>query len=95
MFMSVAKSKETVVWMVLAGLTMVSWIVGNKYGVIEVEHYKYMSGAMFVLAFFKIRLVIMHFMEIAHAPIPLKAIFEIWCGLFCVLLIVIFGTVTH
>jgi hypothetical protein len=95
MFMSVAKSKETAVWLLLAGLTMVSWLLGNKYSVLEPDQFRYMTAAVVVLAFFKIRLVVMYFMEILHAPLPLRAIFEIWCGLFCVILIVIFASVTH
>jgi len=81
--MNLIKSKETLVWLVLAGLTAISWILGNKYAAIGPDAAKYMTVAVIALAFFKVRLVIMHFMEIETAPIALRIVFELWCLSLC------------
>lgn len=83
-------TKETVAWLVLAGLTGISWFTGNEYAIVSVESYKYITMGLLVLAFFKIRLVVMYFMEIGNAPIPLKAIFEVWIAGVCAVMIILY-----
>lgn len=84
------KTKESVVWLILAGLTCVAWLIGNKYSSLVPEAFKYMTVAVVVLAFFKVRLVILYFMEIDHAPLPLRIIFEAWCVIFCAVVSVMY-----
>ena len=45
-----------------------------------------------VLAFFKVRLVILYFMEIRTAPIPIRLAFEGWVAVVCVAIIAIYWT---
>ena len=81
------RNKETYVWLLLAALTFLSWwlVEGMSPSVdIEIEH---VSIALLLLAFFKIRLVIMYFMEIGRSPIPLKLTFEIWLVAVCAMII--------
>ena len=40
-----------------------------------------------VVTFIKTRLIILHFMEIKHAPLPLRIVFEVWGIGACSLLI--------
>lgn len=71
-------TKETIAWLVLAGLTALAWFGGNEYAVVSHVYYQRITIGLIVLAFFKIRLVVMYFMEIGNAPLPLKALFEVW-----------------
>lgn len=86
----IIKSKETVVWLILASMTFIAWVIGNKYGSLAPEAFKYMTLAVIALAFFKVRLVIMYFMEIESAPLPLRIIFEVWCVGFCIVVSVMY-----
>ncbi|SNC62678.1 Cytochrome C oxidase subunit IV [Marinobacter sp. es.048] len=70
--------RETYVWMVLAGLTGASWILGSEYEVLSENLHVFISVAMVLLTFFKVRLVVMNFMEVRHAPLPLRFAFEAW-----------------
>jgi hypothetical protein len=65
---------ETFIWLLLSALTLASWYVGSGVGDAEV----WAAGAMLTIAFFKVRLVIMHFMELRQAPLPLKLLAELW-----------------
>lgn len=61
-------------WLVLIAATLVSWAVGSEHG----------TGSTVVLvvlaiASLKVRLVGLDFMELRHAPIPLRAAFEFYC----------------
>ncbi len=80
----------TYVWLLLATLTAVSW--GLADGVVVESHsqMQWLSAALMLLAFFKVRLVIMHFMEVAAAPTVLRAIFEIWVALVFAAIIVVY-----
>lgn len=68
----------TYIWLLLATLTAVSW--GLADGVVVESHSQaqWLSAALMLLAFVKVRLVIMHFMEVATAPTVLRTIFEVW-----------------
>ena len=75
---SLVVTKETLVWFVLTLLTCVSWLLADGYQHETVDHYKYFTIGLLLLAFFKVRLVVMHFMEVGRSPIALKGIFELW-----------------
>lgn len=90
MMKSILLGRETFVWIVLAALTLASWVMGNKYAAIPGEYYLYLSLAMILLAFFKVRLVVMNFMEVAHGPLPLRLVFEAWLLICTVVLCVIY-----
>lgn len=61
-------------WLLLVAATVISWAVGAEHG----------TGSMVALivlaiAALKVRLVGLDFMELRHAPIPVRAIFELYC----------------
>jgi caa(3)-type oxidase subunit IV len=61
-------------WLLLVAATIISWAVGAEHG----------TGATVVLvvlaiAACKVRLVGLDFMELRHAPLPLRAAFEFYC----------------
>jgi heme/copper-type cytochrome/quinol oxidase subunit 4 len=62
------------VWLLLIGITCLStWgLAGGSAGV------RVASTAILLLAAFKVRLVLMYFMELRTAPLPWRALFEGW-----------------
>jgi hypothetical protein len=74
----------TRVWLLLAGLTGVSWWLGAALDL------RYATVTLLILAFFKVRLVIMYFMEVRAAPIALRLIFETWVVVVCAAVITIY-----
>lgn len=68
-------------WLLLIAATLVSWAVGGEH---DVE--SFIAVIVLAIAAAKIRLVGLDFMELRHAPIPLRAAFEMYCVLLWALL---------
>lgn len=64
-----------IVWTVLVIATVVSWSVGAEKGVTPNS---LASAVVLVLAYIKVWLVGLYFMELRGAPVALRAIFELW-----------------
>jgi len=75
---SLLTEKITIVWLVLTVLTGISWVMSDGTVPTEASATTYVAIGLFVLAFFKVRLVIMYFMEVHGAPWPLRILFEVW-----------------
>ncbi|MFF3570095.1 cytochrome C oxidase subunit IV family protein [Nocardia jiangxiensis] len=60
------------VWLLLVAATALSWALGTETGGAVT------SLAVIVVAFAKVRLVGLHFMELRDAPIGLRAAFEVY-----------------
>lgn len=72
------------VWAVLSLATLLSWWLGTGHGVGAAQQASQQTGLIVLgLAFFKVRLVIRHFMEVAHAPIALRLITDGWLLIVC------------
>lgn len=84
--------KETAVWLLLAALTGLTWNVGSAAAGEAGAAHAYAVLALLLVAFFKVRLVIMHFMEIGDAPLPLRLVFEVWVVAVCAAMIATFYT---
>lgn len=70
------RSPITVIWALLIAATGVSWWLGKGGEVSDPD----LAGALvLIVAFVKVRFVGMYFMELRHAPLPLKLIYEGWC----------------
>ncbi|MDG4665768.1 cytochrome C oxidase subunit IV family protein [Mycobacterium sp. 236(2023)] len=68
------KNRAGASWLFLVALTVVSWAVGAEHG----------TGSMVAvlvlgIAAIKVRLVGLDFMELRHAPLPLRIAFEGYC----------------
>jgi Prokaryotic Cytochrome C oxidase subunit IV len=61
-------------WLLLVAATIVSWAVGAEHGTGSL-----IAVVVLVIAAVKVRLVGLDFMELRNAPIPLRAIFELYC----------------
>lgn len=71
---SVLRKPVSVVWVVLMVLTCAStWMLSKDAFAPTVA-----TVGIFCIAAFKVRLVMLHFMELKNAPIMLKIVFESW-----------------
>ena len=69
------KNAITLAWMVLFVATAVSWYLGQD----STQVTSLAAGiAILSLAFFKVRLILLYFMELRFAPQPWRGIFELW-----------------
>ncbi len=68
--------RVSLVWGVLVLATIVSWVFGSAHAGVG---YRTASVLVIVVAFVKIRLVGLHFMELRDAPLALRGIFEGYC----------------
>lgn len=62
------------VWLLLMAATIVTTWVLTKDGIAV----RVATVSIVLIAAIKVRLVLLHFMELRHAPVPLRAIFEAW-----------------
>lgn len=61
-------------WLILVAATLVSWAVGADHGTGSM-----VAVVVLAIAAIKVRLVGLDFMELRHAPIPLRVLFEVYC----------------
>ena len=61
-------------WLLLVAATVISWAVGAEHGTGSV-----VAVVVLAIAAIKVRLVGLDFMELRHAPIPLRVLFETYC----------------
>jgi hypothetical protein len=81
-------SKETLVWLALSALTVASWLLAADHGQV-VGGAEAGASLLMVLACFKVRLVMLYFMETKHAPLMLRLSCEVWVFSTCALLVVL------
>lgn len=67
--------RALLVWATLVVATIASYLLGAEHAV---ENATVVTAVVMVVAVVKVRLVAMHFMEIARAPMPLRLIFEVY-----------------
>lgn len=68
------RNRAGVSWLLLVAATLASWLVGADHGTGSL-----VAVLVLAIAAVKIRLVGLDFMELRHAPVPLRAAFEIYC----------------
>lgn len=78
---------SVLVWLVLALLTGVTWWVGVEHAAASTSPRGDTIG-LFVLAFYKARLIIRYFMELRHAPRALRLAGDTWVILTCLAMVV-------
>ena len=76
----------TLVWLALVAATLISWSFGHGRG-IDVHA----AGiAVIIIAFVKIRYVILDFMELRTAPLGMRVAAEAWCIVACSTLVLLY-----
>ena len=68
-------------WLLLVALTLTSWESINHVG--WLTDARLPATAAIVLAFIKVRIVVLDFMEVRHAPIGLRVALETWVIVAC------------
>ena len=81
------RSRTTLVWFLLVAATAISWEMGHGAGFADLH---YASVSIIVIAFIKVRFVILDFMEIRHAPIWMRVVGETWCVVICSTLVLLY-----
>ncbi|MDB6062342.1 MAG: hypothetical protein JWM78_2445 [Verrucomicrobiaceae bacterium] len=85
------RSYTTVVWVVLVLLTGFSWWLGHSSASIQYSKGPQLATVfMFLVALFKVRLVGLNFMELKHAPLPLRLLFELWGAGVCIAIVCLY-----
>jgi hypothetical protein len=78
---SFLRSRINVVWLLLVAATLFSW--NSARTVEDPGDYGFLTFAVIFVAFVKVRFIGLEFMELRHAPRPLRLLFEIWVVVVC------------
>jgi caa(3)-type oxidase subunit IV len=81
------RTPATGIWVVLILATITSWLLGTNHGI---GNHTYASVAILLIAFVKVRLVGLYFMELREAPTVLRGLFEAYCVIVCTVVITLF-----
>jgi hypothetical protein len=73
--------------MALVAATLVSWGFGHGWGLDP----QAAGIAVIIIAFVKIRYVILDFMELRTAPLGMRVAAEAWCIVVCSTLVLLYG----
>lgn len=76
--MQYLRKKETFVWGLLILMTILAWVFGSNNINSVTGSADNIAAIVLTLAFFKVRLVLMYFMEAGSAPWALRGILEAW-----------------
>lgn len=87
--MNLLLNKASLIWVLLVVATALSWAIGS-YSPLQVSFSAQSAQTLIlIVTFFKIRLVLMHFMEVGDAPPSLRWTGEAWVVLMLFTLIVV------
>lgn len=78
------RNRVGAVWLALVAATLVSWSLGSHHWL---NGSRAASLTVLVVAFVKVRLIGLHFMELRAAPLGLRLAFETWVVVVCSVLI--------
>jgi heme/copper-type cytochrome/quinol oxidase subunit 4 len=81
------RTPASVVWIFLILATVVSWTLGTQHGF---SNYTPVSVVILLIAFIKVRLVGLYFMELRGAPTVLRGLFEAYCAIVCTVVVLVF-----
>lgn len=75
------------IWAILVVVTLLSYLSWLNSGW---DNRQSVGSIVLIIAFFKARIIGLHFMELAAAPWPLRLLFEAWVVLACTAFLVLF-----
>jgi len=84
------RTRATGVWLVLILATLTSWRLGTDHGFGSHSGHSVASSVIVLVAFVKVRLVGLYFMELREAPIALRGLFEGYCLVVCALVLTMY-----
>ena len=77
---SLLRTPATAVWTVLVLATLATWTLGTQHGI---HSHTLASVVILLIAFIKVRLIGLYFMEIREAPAVLRGLLEAYCVAVC------------
>lgn len=81
------RTRATAVWAILVLATVVSWTLGTHH---VFNNFTAASVVILLIAFIKVRLVGLYFMELRTAPAALRILFEAYCAVVCTVVVTVF-----
>jgi caa(3)-type oxidase subunit IV len=81
------RTPATAAWAVLIVATVVTWTLGTNHGF---GNHTLASVVILLIAFIKVRLVGLYFMELRGAPTVLRWLFDAYCAVACTVVIGVF-----
>lgn len=84
---SILLTRISVVWLLLLAASTISWVVGLGS---SFSDQRLNSCTILIVAFIKVRLVLLEFMELRHVPPGLRWLAEAWLVFACGVLILIY-----
>jgi hypothetical protein len=92
---TVFRHKTTIVWLILAVATALSWWLGTDHGTHADLNRLQTTAGLMVLAFIKVRLIIQYFMEVGTAPWPLRLICDVYVVGACTTVLTLYAFGVH
>jgi caa(3)-type oxidase subunit IV len=83
---SLLKNRISLIWLALIAATLITWQIGTN----DSGNPQLGTVAVLLVAFIKVRLVGLYFMELRDAPLPLRLLFESYCLIVCTALILMY-----
>ncbi|MFE3056929.1 cytochrome C oxidase subunit IV family protein [Nocardia sp. NPDC059239] len=80
---TLVRGRVTAIWGVLVMATVVSWFLGTHGGHDRTAGHPISSVVIVLVAFIKVRLIGMYFMELRAAPLLLRTLYESYCLIVC------------
>lgn len=85
---SLLRNRITLVWLGLVLATCLSWETGGDLaGLGDVRS---LGTAVLVIAFVKVRYIMLEFMELRHAPLAMRLFAESWAVLVCAAVVILY-----
>jgi len=84
--LSLFLNRTTVVWLALVAATGLSW-ESAQLGIADA---RWLTTGILAVAFIKVRYIGLDFMELRHAPLVLRMIFEAWVAMICAALLMVY-----
>lgn len=90
MMIAIFKLRITIIWLLLVLMTCLSWEAVQSMGWIAEPGIG--VSAVMIVAFMKVRLILLDFMELRHAPLPLRLFAEAWVTVVCLSILAMYWT---
>lgn len=87
------RERITALWLLLIVLTLLSLEYFRDLG--HGSDYRLGSVVVMIIAFIKVRLVGLDYMELRNAPLPLRLVFEVWVIGLCSVIITLYYLAGH
>ena len=85
---SLLRNRITIVWLGLLLATGLSWETGGEFAF--GGDLRSLGVLVLVIAFIKVRYIMLEFMELRHAPLAMRLFAECWAALVCTAVVIFY-----